>query len=348
MKTNTFSYRRSARLFPIAALCLALSCALQGATQDQLNKKFSVQPGGKVVVDVDFGSISVSTNANAEVAVDVWRKVSRGSKGDEESYLRNNPVQIDQDGNTITIRCHAKEARSRSWFSFGRNQNEARYTITVPAQFNAQLATAGGGIKVSDLNGTVKAHTSGGGLDFARLHGPLDGDTSGGGIEMEDCVGELKIHTSGGGISVAGGSGSLQGDTSGGSVAVRKFHGPTHVETSGGGVTIADVTGKVHGSTSGGSIKASFSSPITDSVRLETSGGGVTVRVPADVAFDLDAETSAGGVHSEFAVGGGAKAERDHLKGPVNGGGKSVYLRSSAGSIHIVRAQATQAEAESK
>src|SRR5258708_4058590 len=117
MKTNTFS-RRSASLFPIAALGLAMSCAVQGATQEQINKKFSVHDGGKIVVDVDFGSISVSTNANSEVAVDAWRKVSRGSKGDEESYLRNNPVQIDQDGNTITIRCHAKETRSRSWFSF--------------------------------------------------------------------------------------------------------------------------------------------------------------------------------------------------------------------------------------
>jgi len=325
------------------AACLLLLAALaaQAATEEQINKRFAAQPGGTVVVDVDFGSINVSTNSGSEVVVDVWRKVSRSSKSDEEKFLQDNPVKFDHEGGTVTIKCATKSVTRRSWFSFGRNQNEAKYTITVPGQFNAQLQTAGGGIGVSELNGKVKAHTSGGGLHFARLHGPLDGDTSGGGIEMENCEGTLKIHTSGGGIEVAGGSGSLDGDTSGGSVSVKKFRGSTHVETSGGGISIEDVVGRIQGSTSGGSIKATLPSPISDTVKLETSGGGVTVRVPADAAFDLDAETSAGNVHSELPVTVAGKAERDRLKGPVNGGGKSVWLRSSAGSIHIVRSAET-------
>jgi len=183
-------------------LCLVTALSAQASTEEQLNKKFAVKPGGKVIVDVDSGSINLSTNANSEVAVDVWRKVGRGSKSDEEKYLHDSPVTFDQDGNTITVRCRAKESRNRSWFSSGKNQNEARYTITVPAQFDAQLDSAGGGIKVGDITGTVRAHTSGGGLDFARVHGPLDGNTSGGGIESADCEGPQIIHTSGGGITV--------------------------------------------------------------------------------------------------------------------------------------------------
>src|SRR6266478_192500 len=158
------------------APCLVLVASLvaQAATEEQINKKFTAQPGGTVVVDVDFGSINVRTNAGSEVVVDVWRKVGRSSKSEEEKFLRDNPVKFDQNGNTVTIKCAAKTSTSRSWFSFGRNQNEAKYTITVPGQFSAQLQTAGGGIDVSELTGNVKAHTSGGGLHFARLHGPLD------------------------------------------------------------------------------------------------------------------------------------------------------------------------------
>jgi hypothetical protein len=70
--------------------------------------------------------------------------------------------------------------------------------------------------------------------------------------------------------------------------------------------------------------------------------------VAGDAAFDLDAETSAGDVHCELPIAGGVKTERDHLKGAVNGGGKAVYLRSSAGSIHIIRAHVAQLEAEPK
>jgi hypothetical protein len=322
-----------------------VSGTARAATEEQINKKFSVKPGGTVVVDVDVGGIEVGTNATSEVVVDVWRKVTRSSKSAEEKFLKDNPVNFSQDGDTVTIILKSKRSSS-SWL--GRNSNEAKYRITVPANFNARLATAGGGIEVDDLTGDVKSHTSGGGLHFARLHGPLNGDTSGGGIHVKDCEGKLKINTSGGGIDVAGGSGSLDGDTSGGSVSVKEFHGPMRVETSGGGITIYGATAKVEGSTSGGSINAVLAKPVTDMVKLETSGGGITLRVAGDAAFDLDAETSAGTVSSDLPVVCVGKRVNDRLKGPVNGGGKTVWLRSSAGSIRVKRVDGIELESKSR
>lgn len=312
---------------------LISSLAALAATEEQLNKRFTVQPGGKLVVDVDFGSLNVSTNATSEVVVDVWRKITRKSKADEAAFLREHPVTFSQDGNTVSVRSRHDGMSRWSWS--GRSRNEATYTITVPAQFNAQLRTAGGAITASDLTGEVKANTSGGGLRFANLRGPLDGDTSGGGIRVTDCQGTLKIHTSGGGIEVTGGSGSLAGETSGGSVTVRDFQGGARVHTSGGGITIEDVIGRIEGSTSGGSISAALPAPLSEDVKLTTSGGGVTVRIPEKAAFDLDAATSAGRVSSDLPVTVVGKIARDRLKGAVNGGGKSVVLRTSAGSIHV-------------
>jgi DUF4097 and DUF4098 domain-containing protein YvlB len=314
-------------------LSLMSSLAAIAATEEQLNQRFTVRPEGKLVVDVDFGSIEVTTNGANEVVVDVWRKITRKNKADEEEFLQDHPVTFSQDGNTVTVR--SRRQGVRGWSSSGRSRTEAKYTITVPAQFNAQLKTSGGGIAVSDLAGDVKANTSGGGLRFAHLRGPLDGGTSGGGIEVIDCTGALKIRTSGGGIDVRGGSGSLDGHTSGGSVTVRGFQGKADVGTSGGGLTIENVIGEVEGSTSGGSVSAVLPSPLPGDVKLSTSAGGVTVVVPEDVAFDLDASTSSGGVRSDLPVTVVGKQERDRLKGTVNGGGKSVVLRSSAGNIHL-------------
>src|SRR5690242_4644671 len=246
----------------LAGFCglIVVPLAAQAATEEQINKKFSVKPGGTVVVDVDFGGIEVGTNATSEVIIDVWRKVGRSSKSAEEKFLKDNPVNFSQDGDTVTI--SSKSKGKSNWSLFGRNSNEAKYKITVPANFNARLGTAGGGIEVDDLTGDVNSHTSGGGLHFGRLHGTLNGETSGGGIHVKDCDGKLKINTSGGGIDVAGGTGSLNGDTSGGSVSVKEFHGPIHVETSGGGITIYGATANVEGSTSGGSINAVLAKPV--------------------------------------------------------------------------------------
>jgi hypothetical protein len=309
------------------------SLAAVAATEEQLNQHFTVQPEGKLVVDVDFGSIDVATHETGEVVVDVWRKVTRKNKADEEEFLQDHPVTFNQDGNTVTVRSRRKAVGG--WSSTGRSRNEAKYTVKVPAQFNAQLKTSGGGIAVSDLTGEVKASTSGGGLRFERLRGPLNGDTSGGGIDVSDCEGKLKIHTSGGGIDVNGGSGSLDGHTSGGSVTIKAFEGDAHVGTSGGGLTIENVIGQVEGSTSGGSVSAVLPSPLPGDVRLSTSAGGVTVVVPEDAAFDLDASTSAGRVTTDLPVTVVGNVARDHLEGTVNGGGKSVVLRTSAGSVRL-------------
>lgn len=318
---------------PTLMVLLASSLALYAETEEQINEQFAVQPEGKLVVEVDFGSIDIRTNGDSQVTVDVARKITRSNKADEAAFLRDHPVTIDQDGNTVTISSRAKTRMNWSWHGF--QQTQAKYTITVPSPFHAQLKTAGGGILVNDLSGGVNAQTSGGGLNFARLHGVLNGKTSGGAIKVVDCEGTLKIKTSGGGIDVAGGSGSLDGGTSGGSVAVRDFHGPARVESSGGGIRIENVTGKVEGSTSGGSIAARFSSPLSEEVKLETSGGGVTLNVPDNSAFDLDAATSGGSVHSDIHVASEGKVVHNRLQGPVNGGGKPVVLRTSGGSIHV-------------
>jgi hypothetical protein len=305
------------------------------ATEEKVNKQFTLQSGGTLVVEIDFGSIDVTANTsgNNNVVVDVYRKVSRRNKADEEAFLKERPITFSQDGNTLTVRS-LRQTKTR-WSWNGWSQNEAKYTISVPAQFNTQLKTSGGGIGISNLSGDAKAHTSGGGLRFARLRGPIDGDTSGGGIHVTDCDGTIKIHTSGGGIQVSGGSGSIDGHTSGGSVTVNNFGGSARVDTSGGGITIEKVTGKVEGTTSGGSISALLTSPLPGDVKLSTSGGGVTVRIPEDAAFQLDAHTSSGSASSDLPVTAVGKSERGRLNGAVNGGGKSMVLRSSGGSIHI-------------
>jgi DUF4097 and DUF4098 domain-containing protein YvlB len=315
------------------ALSLISSLAALAETEEKLNQRFTVQPERQLVVDVDFGSIDVATHETDEVVVDVRRKITRKNRADEEEFLKDHPVTFSQDGDTVTVR--SRRNGVGGWSSSGRSRTEAKYTVQVPAQFNTQLKTSGGGIAVSDLVGEVKANTSGGGLSFVRVRGPLDAVTSGGGIRLSDCEGDLKIRTSGGGIDVSGGSGSLDGHTSGGSVTVKAFEGDARVDTSGGGLTIENVIGPVAGSTSGGSVSAVLPSPLPGDVKLSTSAGGVTVVVQEDAAFDLDASTSAGRVSTELPVMVVGEVARDRLHGTVNGGGKSVVLRSSAGSIHL-------------
>jgi DUF4097 and DUF4098 domain-containing protein YvlB len=91
----------------------------------------------------------------------------------------------------------------------------------------------------------------------------------------------------------------------------------------------------VKGDTSGGSIHAVLLAPLPGDVSLSTSGGGVTVKVPAEAAFNLDAESSGGGVYCDLPVTTQGKLKSDRLKGPVNGGGPILRLKTSGGGIQV-------------
>lgn len=303
------------------------------AAEDAFTKTLAVPANGTLVVDVDFGSIEVTSHASNEVQIDVHRKVTLRTEAAETAFLAERPIMVSTDGSTTTVR--ALKAGKRTGWNWGRTKLEGKYVIKVPAAFAAELHTQGGKIEVKDLAGGVKANTSGGSLSFHGIRGGINGDTSGGGIQVEESVGTLKLDTSGGSIQVDGGSGTLKADTSGGSITIKNFKGDAHADTSGGSITFEKFEGEVHGSTSGGSIKASTEALVEKEIRLETSGGGITLSVPEKSAFELDAATSGGGVTSELPVEGVGKPRQSSMKGAVNGGGKLVKLRTSGGGIRI-------------
>ncbi len=324
------------KLIRYLSLFLLAVASASALTEEKVDQKRDVTPGGKLVVDVDFGTIDVTGGDTKQVIVNAERKISGASEAKEKEFLEAAPITVTQEGNTVTVRARRPKGTGGWLSSWGGSWNtEARYTITVPAKFNAQLDTSGGKILVSNLTGEVRANTSGGTLKFTKIQGPLKGDTSGGSINATDCDGEIQIETSGGKIEVGGGSGSLTASTSGGSIAVSNFGGSAKVETSGGNLRFDNVRGSLNGETSGGSIAALLAAPVPGDVRLETSAGRIEVSVPADAALNLDASTSMGRVTSDLPVTVQGKQERDRLKGTINGGGKLLVLRTSAGGISV-------------
>jgi hypothetical protein len=318
-------------LFVAATTASALS-------EENVSQTLEGAPGGKLIVDVDFGTIDVSAGADDKISVMAHRKIDSDNEAQEKEYLASAPVTVSKEGNTVTIRARRQNKEHNLNWS-GRCSMDARYTVHVPRTFNSELRTGGGTIMVAELTGSMSADTSGGKLKFTHLHGPTGATTSGGSIELNGCEGALKVDTSGGRIEATDGSGSLEARTSGGSIVVRNFGGDTKVETSGGRLTFENINGKITGRSSGGSISAKLKSPVPGDVNLETSAGSIDVMVPPDAGLDIEAEASSGRVTSELPVTG-TRTDRDSMKGKINGGGKSLVLRSGAGSISIKPASA--------
>lgn len=317
------------RILFLLALAAAPAFAL---SEENVSQTLDGAPGGRLIVDVDFGTIDVSAGPDDKISVAAHRKIDSDDEGMEKEYLAAVPVTVSKEGNTVTVRARRHNEKNTNWS--GRCSMDARYTVKVPKSFNSELRTGGGTIMVAEITGTLSADTSGGKLKFTHLKGPAGATTSGGSIELNGCDGPLKVDTSGGRIEAVDGSGSLEARTSGGSIVVRNFGGDAKVETSGGRLAFENINGKIFGRTSGGSISAKLKSPIPGDVNLETSAGSIDLMVPADAGIDIEAEASSGRVTSELPFTG-TRSDRDSMKGKINGGGKSVVLRSGAGSISI-------------
>ena len=322
-------------------LCLAAAPAF-ALSEENVSQTLDGAPGGRLIVDVDFGTIDVSAGSDDKISVQVHRKIDSDNDAQEKEYFASAPVTVSKDGNTVTVRARRQnKERNLNWS--GRCNMDARYTVRVPKSFDSELRTGGGTIQVSEITGKMSADTSGGKLKFTHLKGPTGATTNGGSIELNGCDGPLKVDTSGGRIEAIDGTGSLEARTSGGAIVVRNFGGDAKVETSGGRLSFENINGKIFGRTSGGSINAKLKSPVPGDVNLETSAGSIEVLVPSDAGLDVEAEASSGRVTSDLPFTG-TRTDRDSMKGKINGGGKSLVLRSGAGSISIKPASAEVAK----
>ena len=315
-------------------LILALTATTAfGLSEERVNQQLDVASGGKLVVDVEFGSIDVTGTSDGKVSVEAYRKIDSNDEGREKEYLASSPIVVSKEGNTVTVRARRTSSDKR-WSWSGTINMDAKYTVRVPKQFNAELRTSGGTIAANGLSGEVKADTSGGKLKFTQLQGPLNARTSGGGIQMTSCEGPLVVSTSGGDIDLDGGNGKLEARTSGGAISVRNFTGDTEVKTSGGKLTLENIKGSIVGKTSAGGITASLADPTARDVTLSTSAGSIEVAIPPKAGFNVDCRASMGNIRTEIPMLA-TRSDDDRLEGTLNGGGKSLMLKTSVGSITI-------------
>ena len=329
----------------IASFLLLLSVAAAfAASEESLKQQVDAAPGGKIVVDVDFGSVDLSAGDDGRVVLDAVRKIDFGDEKREKDYLAATPIRVTKEGNTVTIRSRRDRNNNDSWRRGRRVSTDGRYSVRVPKKFDVEVRTSGGAVEANGLTGTIKADTKGGKLRFEELRGPIDARTSGGDVRVRNCEGEVEIGTSGGGMEFVGGSGKLNARTSGGSVTIENRAGDIDIRTSGGSLTLENINGRLNGRTSGGSIFASLASPVAGDVDLDTSAGSIDLAVPPDAGLSVDARASVGKVSSDLPFSG-ARENRERLNGTINGGGKSVTLRAGSGSINI-RPRQTHAAAK--
>lgn len=149
----------------------------------------------------------------------------------------------------------------------------------------------------------------------------------------------LEIRNSDGRIEITAVHGAMVSTTSNGKIVLEKLEGSIEARTSNGSITCRSVSGSIDVRTSNGSI--TIEAPVVlaalDSITCGTSNGSIRVTLNEESAFSLEARTRNGSIHTDFTVDTGAgKKGLKHLSGQVGGGGPTIDLSTTNGSIRLM------------
>src|SRR4051812_34250534 len=107
-------------------LFVAISTAA-ALSEENVSQTLDGAPGGRLIVDVDFGTIDVAAGPDDKISVAVHRKIDSDNNVQEKEYFASTPVTVTKDGNTVTIRARRqKKDKDLNWS--GRCNMDARYT----------------------------------------------------------------------------------------------------------------------------------------------------------------------------------------------------------------------------
>ncbi|MGK2856628.1 MAG: DUF4097 family beta strand repeat-containing protein [Thermoanaerobaculia bacterium] len=132
---------------------------------------------------------------------------------------------------------------------------------------------------------------------------------------------------------------NLDLETVNGRIEVNGVDGVMDLETTNGKIAIAKSAGRVNAETTNGGIVAQLDSVSPGGMKLETTNGSVQLELPVAFRANLNAATTNGSIKSDFPITIQGTMSKTRLNGALNGGGEELRVRTTNGSIKILKSQ---------
>ena len=310
MKKNTIAFGLLI-IFVIFTTSILQSCRIdsRGEIDENLSilheKTFNISPDKLLKLDASSGDVIINSWDKPQVYVKILGNSKAERKVDFSFKSTDEYVEVTAE-------------HEHNFFNWFGNGVRMKFEITVPTNFNTEIRSSGGDIKMTGVTGNQRMKTSGGDLLITDVNGNLTASTSGGDIKTTNTKGTSDLSTSGGQVKCIDFDGDLSASTSGGDIILKGKNSKISAHTSGGDVSITYV-GENKGidiGTSGGSIKLRLPEDFNASARLSTSGGSITCTLNTT---NISKITS-------------SKFEAD-----LNKGGNQLVAKTSGGDIEVLK-----------
>jgi DUF4097 and DUF4098 domain-containing protein YvlB len=213
-----------------------------------------------------------------------------------------NDVRIseEQDGNHVNLTVSLPH---QNWNWFGSNHRSVRIELRVPKEADLDISSGDGNVTAQGVSGSVHIQTSDGNMNVQNVRGDIRLHTGDGHVEGREIDGAMDVDTSDGHVTLSGRFDALKVHT-----------GDGHVD-----------------------VEAQNGSSLGNGWSLRSGDGSITLRLPDNLNADLDAHTGDGHISMSFPLTISGSMSDSSIRGKINGGGPTLYIRTGDGSIRIER-----------
>ena len=314
----------------VFAAFFALIAPAALAADGNFDRTLSVGAAPSLTISAGSGYIHVSSVSSNQIHIIGHVHVRSGwisSGGDEDrvkQIIANPPIQ--QSGDTITIGGHTDSDLFRNI--------SIDFEITTPHGSSVKASEGSGSVQISGIEGMVSAQSGSGDIRVENIGSAVRLNTGSGSVTANNVGANAHMETASGSIHATGVRGAATLHTSSGGLELSlTAPGDVDVGTSSGSIRVTGLSGGLHAGSSSGSIEVA-GNPSAD-WRIGTSSGGVRLSPDPAAHFSVDADTGSGSIHVDRPIVMQGDLNRHHVNGTVNGGGPTIHISTSSGSVSI-------------
>ncbi len=233
------------------------------------------------------GAVSLQGEARQDIAYALKKRAGVQSEAQARTLLENVSVRTERRGGELLL----EVSLPADWTS------SAGLQVRVPRKLRETiLESQGDSIEAYDLEGTLRADSSGGHVNIDRVRGRVIVRTEGGQVRLGKIEGSVLCYSGGGQIVAGTILGEAGLNTEGGEIAVRLAKGPVRASTAGGNIRIEEASRGVTATAKAGLIEVARSA---GPVVAQTDAGAIKIRSAANV----QCQAGAGAIALESVYG---------------------------------------------
>lgn len=339
----TSSFTPMGQLVAITSLGVLTAAGAAWATSSPQGQdpagKFDKTVSAKAPVEVNIatgsGSIEVTPGSDGAIRVlgeihinNRWRNRNDGDIMARVREIEQHPP-IEQEGNRVSIgHTHGDDDSLYRDISIS-------YRVTVPAGTNLTSRSGSGSQEIGALAGPVSVSSGSGSVHVGATGGAVHAGTGSGSITIDGAKERVEATTGSGSITLHQIAGAAKASSGSGSIELEQTaKGNVELSTGSGQIRVRGANGGVAVNSASGSIDIS-GKPDADWT-LSSSSGTISLAVPTGTPFTLDARTTSGSLDIDHPVTiSSIHGRHREVHGAVNGGGPTVSVETTSGSIHI-------------